>query len=76
MKTLKLIAIAITAAAVAGPAFAGRDETWNAALERAYEKNRTANLGLAGPVGPAGKVGPATKRATVNLGHPTERIRR
>lgn len=76
MKTLKLIAIAITAAAIAGPAFAGRDETWNAALERAYEKNKTAEPGLAGPVGPSGKVGPATTRATVNLGHPTERVRR
>lgn len=74
MKTLKLIAIAITAAAVAGPAFAGRDETWIAALERAYGK--AAERGLAGPVGPTGKVGPATKRATVNLGHPTERVRR
>jgi len=75
MKTLKLIAIAITAAAVAGPAFAGRDETWNAALERAYGK-AAAERGLAGPVGPTGKAGPATKRATVNLGHPTERVRR
>ena len=74
MKTLKLIAIAITTAAVAGPAFAGRDETWHASLQRNYQK--AVERGLAGPVGFQGKVGPATSRAVVNLGHPTERVRR
>lgn len=75
MKTLKLIAIAITAAAVAAPAFAGRDETWIAAQQRAYER-ANPQKGLAGPVGMRGKVGPTTSRPTVNLGHPTERVRR
>lgn len=73
MKTLKLIAIALTAAAVAGPAFAGRDETLVAAMERA---RINAQKGVAGPVGVQGKVGPATSRATVDIGHPTERVRR
>ena len=73
MKTLKLIAIAITAAAVAGPAFAGRDEQQIAAYERARLGNQK---GLAGPVGVAGKVGPSSSRPVVNLGHPTERVRR
>ena len=75
MKTLKLIAIAITAAAIAGPAFAGRDETWTAALERAKVRADTQKA-LAGPVGFQGKVGPSTSRPVVNLGHPTERVRR
>ena len=73
MKMLKLIAIDLTAAAVAGPAFAGRDEALIAVMERA---RINAQKGVAGPVGVQGKVGPATSRATVNIGHPTERIRR
>lgn len=75
MKTLKLIAIAITATLVAAPAFAGPDATWNTSLARAYER-ANAQKALAGPTGPAGQVGPATSRPTVNLGHPTERVRR
>ena len=73
MKTLTLIAVALTAAAVAGPAFAGRDEAMIAVMERA---RINAQKGVAGPVGAPGKVGPATSRGTVNIGHPTERIRR
>lgn len=76
MKTLKVIAIAITAAAVAGPAFAGRDEVDRLVLERAA-KRAAAEKALAGPVGPQGQAGPSTsRRGTVNIGHPTERIRR
>ena len=68
MKTLKLIAIAITAAAVAGPAFAGRDETWNAAQQRA-RLNAQKGTAAAG----ASRAAPASP---VNLGHPTQRARR
>jgi len=75
MKTLKLIAIAVTAAAVAGPAFAGRDEAQTIAQQRAYNRLNTGS-GLAGSVGLQGKVGPASSRAMLNLGHPTQRVRR
>jgi hypothetical protein len=75
MKSLKLIVIAVIAAAVASPAFAGRDETWNTALERAATR-ASDQKGLAGPVGFQGRLGPSTSRATINLGHPTERVRR
>ena len=87
MKSLKLIAIAITAAAIAGPAFAGRDEAQVMQQEKAVKKLRAAQAeqakaaeksGLAGSTGPQGEVGPATKRAPapVNIGHPSERVRR
>ena len=78
MKTLKLIAIAITAAAVAGPAFAGGDAAQLAAQRRAYEK-QLAQKALAGSTGPQGQVDPTTTLPAAvnrNLGHPTERIRR
>ena len=68
MKTLKLIAIVITAVAVAGPAFAGRDETWIAAQQRA-RLNAQKGTAAAG----ASKAAPVSR---VNLGHPTERVRR
>ena len=70
MKTLKLIAIAITAAAVAGPAFAGRDETQIAAQERARVNARKSSAAAG-----ASQAAPAS-RSTVSLGHPTERVRR
>ena len=79
MKTLKLIAIAVIAAAVAGPAFAGRDEALIAVMARARTNELArinAQKGVAGPVGVQGKVGPATSRANVNIGHPSERVRR
>ena len=75
MKSLRLIAIAITAAVVAGPAYAGRDEVDRIVLERAA-KRAAAEKALAGPTGPQGQAGPSTSRGTVNIGHPTERIRR
>lgn len=75
MKTLQLIAIALTAAAVAGPAFAGRDEADRLVLEHAA-KRAAAEKSVAGPTGPAGTAGPTTSRGTLNIGHPTERVRR
>ena len=87
MKTLKLIAIAITATAFAAPAFAGGDAAQLAAQKRAFEKayaakvataNPSKDKALAGSTGPQGAVGPTTKSvpAFVNLGHPSERVRR
>ena len=76
MKTLKLIAIAITAAAFAAPAFAGPDYAQLAAQKRAYDR-ALAQKALAGPTGPQGQVGPTSAAPRlVNIGHPTERIRR
>lgn len=75
MKALRLTVISIVAAAMAGPAFAGRDEVDRLILERAA-KRAAAEKALAGPAGPQGTAGPSTSRGTVNIGHPTERIRR
>lgn len=75
MRILKIIAIGITAGALSAPAFAGRDEADRLVLERAA-KRAAAEKALAGPAGPQGTAGPATSRVTVNIGHPTERIRR
>ena len=68
MRTLKLIAIAITAAALAAPAFAGPDSTWVVAQKRAFER-LTAPKAFAGSTRPQGAVAPAS-------GHPTERVHR
>jgi hypothetical protein len=84
MKTLKLIAIAITAAAFGAPAFAGGNTAQLAAQKRAFEKayasQEKANnpKALAGSTGPKGQVGPTTTSvpAFVNIGHPSERVRR
>ena len=75
MKALRFTVIAIIAAAMAGPAFAGRDEVDRLVLERAA-KRAAAERALAGPAGPQGTAGPSTSRGTVNIGHPTERVRR
>ena len=83
MKTLKLIAIAITATAFAAPVFAGGDAAQLAAQKRAFEKAYAAKLAtnpskaLAGATGPKGQVGPATADPkSFNVGHPSERVRR
>ena len=68
MRTLKLFAIAITAAALAAPAFAGPDSAQLAAQKRAYERVK-APKAFAGSTRPQGAVAPAS-------GHPTERVRR
>ena len=78
MKPLKLIAIAITAAAVAGPAFASGDAAQLAAQKRAYER-AFPQKALAGSTGPQGQLGPTTTPPAAinrNLGHPTDRVRR
>ncbi|HEY5898894.1 MAG TPA: hypothetical protein VIV54_15100 [Burkholderiales bacterium] len=79
MKSLKLIAAAVIAIGVAGPAYAGRDEVQIKQQEKAVKNLRAEQAkGLAGATGPQGQVGPTTKRAllAVNIGHPTERVRR
>jgi len=68
MNTLRLIAIAITAAALAAPAVAGPDYTQLAAQKRAFER-LNAPKAFAGSTRPRGAVAPAS-------GHPTERVRR
>ena len=79
MKTLKLIAITVTAAAFAAPAFAGPDYAQLAAQKRAFERaNAEKAKALAGATGPQGQVGPATNAPAknFNIGHPSERVRR
>ena len=85
MKTLKLIAIALTATAFAAPAFAGGDAAQLAAQKRAFERAYAAKVAaantkdkaLAGATGPQGQVGPATTEPrSYNIGHPSERVRR
>lgn len=82
MKSLKLIAVTITALGLAAPAYAGRDETQIKQQEKAVKELRAAqakaaekNKGLAGAAGPQGKVGPSTQGGPVSVktGHPTER---
>ena len=68
MKTLRLIAIAISAATLAAPAFAGPDYTQLAAQKRAFER-LNAPKAFAGATQPRGVLAPAS-------GHPTERVRR
>ena len=70
MKTLKLIAIAVTAAAFTAPAFASGDAAQAAAQKRAYERLNTRSA-AAGGSAPSHKVGPAC-----TLKHPSERVRR
>lgn len=79
MKSLKLIIIAAASFAIAGPAFAGRDQSQILQQEKAVQKLRAEQAkALAGPAGPQGTAGPTTQRApaSYNVGHPTERIRR
>ena len=84
MKTLKLITIALTAAAFAAPVFAGGDAAQLTAQKRAFEKAYAASVAktskekaLAGATGPQGQVGPATTEPkSYNIGHPSERVRR
>ena len=87
MKTLKLVAIAVTTTAFAAPVFAAGDAAQLAAQKRAFEKayatkiaaaNTSKDKALAGSTGPQGAVGPTTRSAPafVNLGHPSERVRR
>ena len=87
MKSLKLIALAITATVFATPVFASGDAAQLTAQKRAFEKAyaekvaaaKTSNeKALAGSTGPQGTVGPRTKSvpAFVNLGHPSQRVRR
>ena len=76
MKSLKLIAITITALGLAAPAYAGRDEAQIKQQEKAVKNLRAAQAkGLAGATGPQGQVGPSTKGGPVAIrtGHPTER---
>ncbi len=70
MRTLQLIAIAITATAFAAPAFAGGDAAQLAAQKRAYERITTQSA-AAGGSAPSHKVDSACK-----LKHPSERVRR
>lgn len=86
MKTLKLIVIAVTAAAFGTPAFAGGDAAQLAAQKRAFDKARATKVAaantkkdkaLAGATGPQGQVGPTTADPkSFNIGHPSERVRR
>ena len=71
MKTLKLITIALTAAAFAAPAFAGPDATQLAAQKRAYERLNKRSA-AAGGSAPAHKVDAACPL----IQHPGERVRR
>ena len=81
MKTLNYLVIAVAAAAVAGPAFAGRDGVDTMLQEKAVKNLRAAQAaeqqkkGLAGAVGAQGKVGPTTQGGPlpIRTGHPTER---
>ncbi len=69
MKTLKLIAIAVTAATFAGPAFAGGDAAQLAAQKRAYERLHVQSAAAGGSAA-WHKVDPAC-----HLKHPSERVR-
>ena len=75
MKLLKSFAIAATAVAISGPAFAGRDESQIMQQDRIVKKMRAQ--GLAGPTGPQGQIGPKSRDGRVcrDLGHPSERVR-
>jgi hypothetical protein len=79
MKSLNIIAATIIAVGLAAPAYAGRDEAQLKQQEQIVKKLRTEQVkSLAGVAGPQGQVGPTTKKAPValNIGHPTERVRR
>jgi len=71
MKTLKLIATAVIAAAFTAPAFAGPDASQLAAQKRAYERFNARSAAAGGSAAPSHRLDRAC-----NNRHPTERVRR
>lgn len=74
MKSLTLIVVAATALGLSGPAFAGRDEAQLQQQAQAVKKLRAEAARTA--AGGASAARESTRAKPVDIGHPTERVRR
>jgi hypothetical protein len=74
MKSLKLVVIAASALGLSGPAFAGRDEAQLQQQAQAVKKLRAEPSRTAAGGASAARAGTPAK--PLNIGHPTERVRR